>query len=77
MSRRMGMDGESTVERSDEVDDLVYAVVVNREGRHALWKGGGLPPPGWRPSGFTGTRAECLDHLAQTGTGDTCAVPVL
>lgn len=46
----------------------VFSVVVNHEEQHSVWPAGREVPAGWRETGFTGTRAECLAHIAQVWT---------
>jgi MbtH protein len=45
-----------------------FGVVVNDEGQHSVWWCDRTPPAGWEPTGFTGTRAECLDRIQETWT---------
>jgi MbtH protein len=40
-----------------------YAVVVNEEEQYSIWPAEDDPPAGWRPSGFGGSREECLSHI--------------
>lgn len=52
----------------DELDELAYLVVVNDEAQYSIWRTGADVPAGWRASGFTGTRAQCLSHIDQVWT---------
>jgi MbtH protein len=45
-----------------------YQVVVNHEEQYSIWDANREPPDGWRPDGFTGTRQQCLDHVAEVWT---------
>ncbi|MCW6006253.1 MbtH family NRPS accessory protein [Micromonospora sp. CPCC 205371] len=45
-----------------------YAVVVNHEEQHSIWLAEEDPPAGWRPSGFAGSREECLAHIETVWT---------
>lgn len=45
------------------IDDSLYAVMVNGDDRHALWPLGHDVLPGWRLTGFTGTRQECVRFI--------------
>jgi MbtH protein len=45
-----------------------HQVVVNDEDQYSLWPLDGRLPAGWRPEGFTGSRAECLDHIDEVWT---------
>jgi len=40
-----------------------YTVVLNHEEQYSIWLDGRDLPDGWRPEGFTGTKAECLRHI--------------
>ncbi|MEV6931504.1 MbtH family NRPS accessory protein [Dactylosporangium sp. NPDC051485] len=46
----------------------LFAVVVNDEEQHSLWPADADPPAGWRPSGFTGTKDECVAHIDEVWT---------
>ena len=39
-------------------------VVANSEDQYSLWPLDRKLPPGWHSSGFTGTKEECLRHIA-------------
>jgi MbtH protein len=45
-----------------------YGVVRNDEEQYSIWDAGSEPPAGWAPTGFTGTKAECLAHIEQVWT---------
>jgi MbtH protein len=45
-----------------------FNVVLNEEEQYSIWPSSRTPPPGWRVSGFSGTRAECLDHIERVWT---------
>lgn len=45
--------------------DGSYAVLVNGEGQHSLWPRFAAVPPGWRPVGPTGPRADCLAYVEE------------
>ncbi|ATE55700.1 MbtH family protein [Actinosynnema pretiosum] len=49
-------------------DTRRYAVVLNDEEQHSVWPADRDVPAGWRAEGFTGTRAECLAHVAEVWT---------
>jgi len=40
-----------------------FAVVVNDEEQYSIWADGQEPPAGWRRTGFSGARDECLAHI--------------
>jgi MbtH protein len=39
-------------------------VVVNHEEQYSIWNADEPLPPGWQDAGKTGTREECLAHIA-------------
>jgi MbtH protein len=41
----------------------VFKVVVNHEDQHSLWPAHRTAPAGWRETGVTGSREECLAHI--------------
>jgi MbtH protein len=49
---------------SESAADRTYQVVVNDEEQFSLWDARREPPAGWRPSGFSGGREQCLEHIA-------------
>ncbi|WP_019634549.1 alpha/beta fold hydrolase [Actinomadura atramentaria] len=46
----------------------VYDVVTNDEAEYGLWPAGRAAAPGWTPTGFQGSRRDCLDHVARVWT---------
>jgi MbtH protein len=45
-----------------------HLVVVNDEEQYSIWPASRPVPAGWRPGGVTGSKAECLDHIATVWT---------
>jgi MbtH protein len=45
-----------------------FAVVVNHEEQYSIWPADREPPAGWRATGFTGAKAECLAHIDEVWT---------
>lgn len=45
-----------------------YKVVLNDEEQYSIWPLERENAPGWRDEGRTGTRAECLAHVAKVWT---------
>ncbi|MEU4580077.1 MbtH family protein [Nonomuraea sp. ATR24] len=43
-------------------------VVVNHEEQYSVWTADREPPPGWRATGFAGTKEECLAHIETVWT---------
>ncbi len=48
-----------------------YQVVVNHEEQFSIWPADTQPPMGWRSTGVTGTRDECLAHIDKVWTDIT------
>ena len=51
-----------------DVSDSMYAVVRNDEEQYSIWPDGRELPAGWRRSGFSGPREDCLAHIDQVWT---------
>lgn len=45
-----------------------FLVVVNDEGQHSIWPDFKPLPAGWRATGFTGLKPDCLAHIATVWT---------
>ncbi|GJD51508.1 Protein MbtH [Methylobacterium crusticola] len=47
------------------IDDseATFRVVVNAEGQHSIWFSHRALPAGWRETGFSGPKADCLAHI--------------
>ena len=43
-------------------------MVVNQEEQYSIWPAHHELPAGWRRAGNSGTKAECLAHIAQAWT---------
>jgi MbtH protein len=50
--------------RSDWQDGLLK-VVVNQEQQYSVWPAEHKPPAGWRETGKTGHRDDCLNYIAE------------
>jgi MbtH protein len=48
---------------SSDVDDVVYAVVINDEAQYSIWPTFRDVPAGWREVGVRGPKADCLAHI--------------
>ncbi|MBL1082685.1 MbtH family NRPS accessory protein [Streptomyces actinomycinicus] len=57
-----------TAEHTEHTDAAEYVVVVNDEEQYAVWDTGLPVPGGWRRAGFSGRRAECLEHIEAVWT---------
>lgn len=42
-----------------------YRVVRNGEDQYSIWPQHKRMPPGWDDTGVSGSRQECLDHIAR------------
>jgi MbtH protein len=45
-----------------------HCVVINEEEQYSVWPVDRDLPLGWTTIGFTGSRAECLDHIRDVWT---------
>lgn len=45
-----------------------FSVVINDEEQYSVWPQGKDIPDGWRAEGVTGTKEECLSHIAEVWT---------
>lgn len=50
------------------MEDIRYKVVVNDEEQYALWIAGKSNAPGWRDTGFEGSKEDCLAHVREIWT---------
>ena len=46
--------------RDDKEDDTIYKVVVNHEEQYSIWPADRENPLGWRDTGESGSKTECL-----------------
>ena len=54
---------------ADEQDDAtIYRVVVNHEEQYSIWPADQELPPGWRDTGKTGPKADCLEYVKEVWT---------
>lgn len=53
---------------SDTEDVRQYSVVVNDEEQYSIWLAERELPAGWRAAGKSGTKDECLQHIAEVWT---------
>lgn len=49
-------------------DSRTYRAVVNHEEQYSIWPVERDLPAGWRDAGKNGTKAECLDYIAEVWT---------
>jgi MbtH protein len=53
---------------SDREDTTTYKAVVNHEEQYSIWPAGRKNPLGWRDTGKSGTKAECLEYIKEVWT---------
>jgi len=53
---------------TDEQDATVYRVVVNHEEQYSIWPEWKDIPAGWRATGPTGKKDECLAYIKEVWT---------
>lgn len=54
---------------SDDGDDeRQYKVVVNHEEQYSIWPAGKENAPGWRDTGKSGSKQQCLAHIQAVWT---------
>jgi MbtH protein len=49
-------------------DAASYQVLVNDEEQYSLWPAGREIPKGWRSTGTSGPKEQCLEAIAKTWT---------
>ena len=52
------------------IDDeaTIFRVVINPEEQYSIWPVHREMPDGWRDTGFSGKRADCLTHIDEVWT---------
>jgi MbtH protein len=53
---------------NEEEDGAIYKVLVNHEDQYSLWLADLDVPAGWRETGQSGPRAECLAYVEAVWT---------
>jgi MbtH protein len=53
---------------AEELDDVLYCVVVNDEEQYSIWPAGRSLPAGWKEARGAGTKADCLAYVEQVWT---------
>lgn len=54
---------------NDEQDDQrTYKAVVNHEEQYSIWPAERENPGGWRDTGKSGSKAECLEYIKEVWT---------
>ena len=49
-------------------EETVFRVVVNHEEQYSVWPAWRAVPDGWRDTGFSGRRKDCLAHVDEVWT---------
>ena len=49
-------------------DATVFVVVVNEEAQYSIWPQELALPAGWEPVGKSGSKAQCLEYVAEVWT---------
>jgi MbtH protein len=52
----------------EDEDNSLYQVVVNHEEQYSLWPEWKEIPGGWRSTGKTGKKKECLEYVKEVWT---------
>ena len=52
----------------DDEATRIYKVVINHEEQYSIWFADKEIPPGWRPVGKEGPKAECLAYIEEVWT---------
>ena len=55
-------------EQGSDWQDGELKVVINHEEQYSIWPVDRKNPAGWRDTGRTGTKAECLEYIRETWT---------
>ena len=57
--------------REDLEDKAAHRVLINDEDQYSVWPANKDVPIGWRDTGFSGSKAECLEHVKEVWTDMT------
>jgi len=52
-------------------EDRVFDVVINAEEQYSIWPSGRELPAGWKLTGFSGVKDDCLTHIGTVWTDIT------
>jgi MbtH protein len=52
----------------DKDDNTIYNVVLNHEEQYSIWPVDKEIPLGWKATGKSGQKQECLDHIKEVWT---------
>ncbi|MCI0470329.1 MAG: MbtH family NRPS accessory protein [Candidatus Aminicenantes bacterium] len=56
--------------QKEEIENksIIYKVVVNNEEQYSIWPENKEIPAGWKHTGKSGIKTECLEHISQVWT---------
>ncbi|WP_114653065.1 MbtH family protein [Polynucleobacter necessarius] len=43
-----------------------FKILINEENQHSLWPAQKIAPLGWTETGFTGSKAECVEFVDES-----------
>jgi MbtH protein len=52
----------------EDMEDLLYEVVVNDDEQYSIWRADRELPLGWRRAAMSGTSSECLRYIEEVWT---------
>jgi MbtH protein len=52
----------------EDQEDSVYTVVINSEEQYSIWPESKPVPAGWRETGKTGDKKDCLEWIKEVWT---------
>lgn len=47
----------------EKIRSSQWAVLINSNEQYGLFPSDLIPPAGWRPAGYEGTEAECMEYV--------------
>ena len=51
-----------------EDKNTIFSVVVNHEEQYSIWPVNREKPNGWKNTGFSGNKKQCLEHINKVWT---------
>ncbi|MEM8722521.1 MAG: MbtH family NRPS accessory protein [Cyanobacteria bacterium P01_G01_bin.39] len=54
--------------QNDKENNRKYKVVVNQEKQYSIWLKEQMIPAGWKDTGKSGLKQECLDYIKEVWT---------
>ncbi len=70
MTLVLGLGFSTTVFAQGKIkdDQGAYSVVINHEEQYSIWLGDRKTPVGWKATGMSGTKKECLKYIEEVWT---------